>query len=368
MEVSLLDSYRPLSSSYAVPRRSAPRPTLIPDHDEMDRPFLQGTSPIDLRHLSLGASNEADFLRSYGYDPDCSQEAERIARFHQDAIDFMQRHLCGAPRGCDQTYTIPEDIKPPTPVTTLIKWAARRHGHDEQQAWACAVLRVMHAIAYAEPLAVSPHSDEIQKQILDPYRRHIHRDSQGRLWLGKGDEAVPLIDIQFRQEKARDSLILKLLHKPDNLPHSVYDRVGVRMVTSSACQALRALQYIRRHHLANAAHVTPGRSRNTLVENTQGSITGSPNPHSSPEFRSLQFTCQSLVKVPNPLYQLAEALGQVPQVEPTLRFFFPFEVQIFDQENDQRSRWGETSHANYRLRQIRAVRARVFPSWLRQGS
>ena len=252
----------------------APRPVLVPDHDEMDRPFLQGTSPIDLRHISLGASNETQFLRNYGYDPDCPQEAQKLARFHREAIDFMQRHLCQAPRSCDQSYTIPEEVKPPTSVATLVQWAARSHGHDEQQAWACAVLRVMHAIAYAEPLAVSPHSDEIQKQILDPYRRHIHRDRQGRLWLGKGDEAVPLIDIQFRQEKARDSLILKLLHKPDNLPHSVYDRVGVRIVTSSPCQALRVLQYIRRYHLANAAHVTPGRSRNTLVEHVHGALSG----------------------------------------------------------------------------------------------
>jgi len=363
----LLDSYRnPATATFSAPRRNLPRPTLVPDHDEMDRPFLQGTSPIDLRHLSLGANDAIEFLRNYGYDPDCPQEAKKLERFHQDAIDFMQLHLCQAPRACDPVYQIPEEVKPPTAVATLVNWAARRHGHDEQQAWACAVLRVMHAVAYAEPLAVSPHSEEIQKQILDPYRRHIHRDSQGRLWLGKGEEAVPLIDIQFRQEKARDSLILKLLHKPDNLPHSVYDRVGLRIVTSSPCQALRALQYIRRHHLANAAHVTPGRSRNTLVEHQHGSITGSPNPHSSPDFRSLQFTCQQLVKVPNPLFQLAEALGEVPQVEPSLRFFFPFEVQIYDQENDQKSRWGETSHANYRLRQVRAVRARVFASWLRQ--
>lgn len=368
VEVKLLDSYRPLRSDHAVARRNAPpRPTLVPDHDEMDRPFLQGTSPIDLRHISLGSGSAIEFLRNYGYDPDCSQEARKLASFHQDAIDFMERHLCQAPRPCDQSYLIPTEVKPPIPVDQLVQWAAVSHGHDERQAWACAVLRVMHAIAYAEPLAVSPHSEEIQKQILDPFRRHLHRDSQGRLWLGKGDEAVPLLDIQFRQEKARDSLILKLLHKPDNLPHSVYDRVGVRLVTSSPCQALRALQYIRRHHLANAAHVTPGRSRNTLVDHSHGSISGAPNPHSSSDFRSLQFTCQQLVKVPNPLFQLAQALGQQPEVEPFLRFFFPFEVQIFDQENDQRTRWGESSHANYRMRQIRAVRARVFPTWLRQS-
>jgi uncharacterized protein (TIGR04562 family) len=337
---------------------------LVPDHDEMDRPFLQGTSPIDLRHISLGSGSATDFLRNYGYDPECPQEAQKLARFHQDAIDFMIRHLCQAPRPCDHTYVIPDLVKPPTAVVQLVQWASCRRGNDERQAWACAVLRVMHAIAYAEPLAVSPHCEEIQKQILDPFRSHLQRDSQGRLWLGKGDEAVPLLDIQFRQEKARDSLILKLLHKPDNLPHSVYDRVGVRLVTSSPCQALRALQYIRHHQLANAAHVTPGRSRNTLVEHPQGPLGGAPNPHSSSDFRSLQFTCQQLVKVPNPLFQLAQALGQEPEVEPFLRFFFPFEVQIFDHENDQRTRWGETSHANYRMRQIRAVRARVFSNGL----
>ncbi|MFN8609632.1 MAG: TIGR04552 family protein [Vulcanimicrobiota bacterium] len=333
----------------------------------MDRPFLQGTSPIDLRRIGLGRGGAEEFLRHYGYDPECPQEAQKLAAFHQDAISFMERHLCQAPRPCDPTYVIPDWVKPPAAVSRLVCWASGSQGEDERQAWSCAVLRVMHAIAYAEPLAVSPHSEEIQKQILEPFRRHLHRDGQGRLWLGKGEEGVALLDIQFRQEKARDSLILKLLHKPDNLPHSVYDRVGVRLVTSSPCQALRALQYIRHHHLANPAHVTPGRSRNTLVEHGHGAITGAPNPHSSSDFRSLQFTCQQLVKVPNPLFQLAQALGEQPQVEPFLRFFFPFEVQIFDRENDQRTRWGESSHANYRMRQIRAVRARVFAGRLRQS-
>jgi len=176
-----------------------------------------------------------------------------------------------------------------------------------------------------------------------------------------------------------------LLHKPDNLPQSVFDRIGIRLVTPTKQEALAALQYIRKHNLANFAHLTPGRSRNTLIEGDHAPLAGAFNPHSSPHFRSIQFTCQHLVKVSNPMHLAAQKLrhkvdsSNCPDLRSALdllhqhsherhiRFLFPYEVQILDAENDQKTRVGESSHANYRHRQLRAVRARVFPSWLTHG-
>ena len=177
-------------------------------------------------------------------------------------------------------------------------------------------------------------------------------------------------------------MILKLLHKRDNLPQSVFDRIGIRLVTPTKKEALAALQYIRRHNLAIFAHLNPARSRNTLIDGEHGPLLGAFNPHSSPDFRSIQFTCQHLVKVGNPMHvaaqKLRHKLDQTPcpelqsaldvlhqhSHEAQIRFLFPYEVQILDEENDLKTHVGESSHANYRLRQIRAVRARVFPSWL----
>ena len=52
---------------------------------------------------------------------------------------------------------------------------------------------------------------------------------------------------------------------------------------------------------------------------------------------------------------------------PYIRFLFPYEIQILDQENDLKTQVGDSSHSNYRLRQLRAVRHRVFPVDLLDG-
>lgn len=363
------------------PRSSADIHELTPTGIEpLDRTFLEGTSPVDLVKLATHTATQAgDFLRSYGYNPECPQELARLREVHQEAVDFLQTHLCPGPRPCDANFILPLEVQEPGDITNLFLWASSSSCQEPLQPWACAVLRVVHAIIYANQVATRPHSTEIRRQILDPYRNHIHTLENGQLSLGLESDAVPLTSVEFREEKARDSLILKLLHKPDNMPQSVYDRVGIRLVLPTKNDAIRALQYIRRHHLANVAHLTPGRSRNTLFDCELRSAPEVDNPHSSPEFRSLQFTCQHLVKLTNPLHTLARRLHeQLPGAEletalaeiqahtvaPLIRFLFPYEVQILDVENDHKTRFGESSHANYRKRQLRAVRARVFPGWL----
>ena len=348
--------------------------------EPVERVFLEGTPPVSLGQLSLHTIEEANqFLRSYGIDPDCPVELRKMEEVHQEAIDFLRRLLCPAPRSCDATLALPPEVEDPSNLKRFLVGASTMSLHQPLQAWACAVLRVMHAITYANQLSVGPHTAEIRRQILDRFRSCVHQDESGQLWLGREADAVPLCAIQYREEKARDSVILKLLHKPDNLPQSVHDRVGVRMVTPGKREALQALQYIARRHLANVAHLTPERSRNTLLnEDWQNSS----NPHSSPGFRSLQFTCRQLIRLDNPMYlatrKMRKALQESPHPDleaamaeleshaeqPYIRFLFPYEIQIFDQENDLKTQVGESSHSNYRLRQLRAVRHRVFPAAL----
>ena len=345
--------------------------------EPVERVFLEGTSPTSLGQLTLRTVEEAnEFLRSYGIDPECPVERLKMEEIHREAVDFLRRLLCPAPRSCDATLTLPPEVEDPGNLTRFLIGASTLGLHQPLQAWACAVLRVMHAITYANQLSVGPHTTEIRRQILDRFRSRVHSDESGQLWLGRESDAVALCSIQYREEKARDSVILKLLHKPDNLPQSVHDRVGVRLVTPSKREALELLQYIARHHLANVAHLTPGRSRNTLL--TEDWLNSS-NPHSSPDFRSLQFTCRQLIRLDNPMYlatrKMRKALQESPHpdleaamaeleshaVQPYIRFLFPYEIQILDQENELKTLVGESSHSNYRLRQLRAVRHRVFP-------
>ena len=351
--------------------------------DSLDRVFLEGTSPIDLGRLNVADPERArQFMASYGYDLNSPEDLQEVDRIQQQAIDFLKQHLCPPTRPGDLCLTLPREVEIDSDVTQLLIWASRSRREEPLQPWACAVLRVMHAVHCADRVVKSPHSREIVRQVLDPYRAHIHPVEGGGFCLGIGEQAVPLHRVEFRQEKARDSLILKLLHKPDNLPQSVFDQVGIRLVTYTRHDALRVLRYIRRHHLANVAHLTPGRSRNTLLDDARVK-TGSKathNPHSSAEYRSVQFTCQRLIKVTNPLHELtrrvcdrlqpgAEREAFLEELsrsggDAQVRFLFPYEVQILDVLNQQKSEFGDSSHITYRRRQLRAVRARVFPGLL----
>lgn len=376
------------------------------------RSFLDGVSPIDLDRLALQSREEAyQFLVQYGYDMAIPSEHHEAWTVFRDGLDYLQRVLCPAPTPEDRSVGVPEELHQIADLTEILLLAS--HG-GPLQPWACALLRVMHTISHANHAVRSPFYQEIQIQILERYRQHVHQDAHGKLHLGTGLLAVPLEDIQLREEKSRDSMILKLLHKPDNVAQGIFDRIGVKLVTPTKVDALLVLKYIRRNHLAIFANIMPGRSRNTLIDlerfrDVYESISrpGAPgtfksnwaalqkpiepsgednqhqNPHSSSAFRSIQFTCRQLIRVPNPQYsalqELRAALSErIPSEElaallaklsadnpdPVLRFFFPYEVQILDHENHMRTLEGESSHANYRLRQLRTARRRVLAGLL----
>lgn len=372
------------------------------------RSFLDGVSPIDLDRLAIQSRDEAyQFLVQYGYDLAIPSEHHDAWSVLREGVEYLDRVLCPAPIDGDQELSFPEELRDIQDIPELLLLASY---DNPLQPWACALLRVMHTISHANHAVRSPFYQEIQRQILQRYRQHVHQDENGKLFLGTGLLAVPLEDIQLREEKSRDSLILKLLHKPDNVAQSVYDRIGVKLVTPTKVDAMLALRYIRRHHLAIFANIMPGRSKNTLIDlerfravyeniarpgeglrTSWASLLESPaeefeqpdpppqNPHSSPDFRSIQFTCRQLIRVPNPQFsalakireklndklapsEISDLLADLKATnpEPVLRFFFPYEVQILDLENHRKTETGETSHANYRLRQLRTARRRVL--------
>lgn len=375
------------------------------------RSFLDGVSPIDLENLSLHNREEAvEFLASYGYDLTVADELAEAAAVLAEALHYLREVLCPAPTAHDHTLRLPAELDNLSDIPTVLVIASQpRH---PLQPWACALLRVMHTISHANHAVRSPFYTQIKTQILDRYRAHLHVDDSAHLWLGQGEDRVLLESCTFREEKSRESLILKLLHKPDNVAQSVYDRIGVRFVTPTRVDALLVLKYLRRHNLAIFANIMPGRSRNTLVDlqlfrnayhqasrkrkKNQEDVMrllrdlsfdpvqlvppAEPNPHSSPNFRSIQFTCRQLIRIKNPVYAAAAKLidgfdghpavdGILEELyghkeESVLRFFFPYEVQILDLENAERTESGESSHASYRLRQLRTARRRVLGALL----
>ena len=373
------------------------------------RLFLEGFSPVDLKTISVASMEEAQqFISAYGYDLSDDKEREEAHQIHRESLEFLERYLCPSMTEDEPDLTPPDEIRNPRNLYDLL--LLNSSPDPLLAAWACSILRVMHTISHANLAARTPYFREVQSQILSPFEKHLFPNSESPVSLGEGASAVPLKACFFKRRKSRESLILKLLHKPDNVASEVYDRIGIKLITPTKVDAILALKYLRKQSLVSVPLLTPGRSRNTLVDlesfrQAYETMTAeknrscseeetdleffrqmafrppgeaklleerlATNPFSSPQFSSIQFTCRRLVKVPHPattlLNQLRRQTGDLTlgaelerHYPKQLRFTFPFEIQIMDWDNYVASHEGESSHINYKRRQLKAARKRVL--------
>ena len=374
------------------------------------RLFLEGFSPVDLKTIAVTSVGEAEqFIATYGYDMEDPKEREEAHQIHRESLEFLERYLCPSMTESEPDLTPPEELRNPHQLHDLLLMTSDTED-PMLAAWACSLLRVMHTISHANLAARTPYFREVQSQILSPFEEHLFPNAEKPESLGQGPSAVPLKAVFFKRRKSRESLILKLLHKPDNVASEVYDRIGIKLITPTKVDAILALKYLRKQNLVSVPLLTPGRSRNTLVDlesfrlayealtAEKGATCSeeesdleffrqmafrppgeaqlleerlSANPFSSPQFCSIQFTCRRLVKVPHPattlLNQLRRQTGDLElghelerHYPKQLRFTFPFEIQITDWENYVSSHEGESSHINYKRRQLKAARKRVL--------
>ena len=91
------------------------------------------------------------------------------------------------------------------------------------------------------------------------------------------------------------------------------------------------------------------------------------NQHSSIGYHALQFTCRQLIRVPNPFRPPPEGDPEAPSDPNELCFFYPFEVQIMDEESYEESRSGLAAHEIYKQRQRETVKQRVLGPLLDRG-
>jgi uncharacterized protein (TIGR04562 family) len=146
--------------------------------------------------------------------------------------------------------------------------------------------------------------------------------------------------------------------------------------------SLLLLDHIKRDLRELDAEVRAGRlssderldwMRRRVAEHEYPNHEPSANPNTATGYHSLQFTCSQLVRVQKPnLSTTARVFTTSPGadrlrglfdrfgVETEARFFFPFEIQILDAENWERSRSGVASHADYKARQRHAVKQRLW--------
>jgi uncharacterized protein (TIGR04562 family) len=385
--------------------------------------IIGGKSSIDSREgFSVSTPDDADrFLLSYGFDlANPIEAAEALGHFHE-AVNFIRRYFLAPENPDGIRIEIPRKILELTNVRDLFLYAsysAPGQQRDSQgmllKNWSCSVLKVMHTIAHIDQDLRVGYFADIQKQILDRFYRLIQRDEHGALYFGNGpeDEAkIPLVEFQTKPKKSRDSTLVKLLHKPENVAEDIFDRVGIRFVTTKAIDALRIVKYLKDQMVVMPPNIKPSRSRNTLIdldtfraelaeslrrldsgeyteaqcqaaieEAARPPVVSPDNPHTSEFYRSIQFTCRQLIKLRNPLYAELKELKSASKkdsgsseeisklvdkidlknLQRDVRFFYPYEIQVVDIRNHEQNERGRSAHSEYKKAQLLTAMRRVM--------
>jgi uncharacterized protein (TIGR04562 family) len=375
---------------------------------EIMETVVLGRSAIDVSRLYLsGIADAEEFLRCYGFDLQRPEQAREVEEIRREALEFIVDDLL-----VDEPQLImPPEIRAESDVRRLLLWASVPHVQPRQK-WACSILRVMHTFAHCGSYFQDLYGDQIREQIRGRVLPHIHQTND-RLTLGEGPDAIPLKAFQMRGRKSRRSIALKLLHKAESVSADVFDWIGLRFVTEHRFDALLVARYLRAQNVIIFANVRPGRSRNTLLDMTavracmaqldedvragriaeyerwrklREQVANMPypedpgksyNPFSAAMYHSIQFTCSQQIRVNNPhLVNFQRSLNQSGRfdvlsrafdrlrMQPTFSFFFPFEVQVMDHESFERSRHGRASHGEYKARQRHAVKRRLWGDWV----
>lgn len=379
--------------------------------------MLLGKSAIDSHQgLPVRSKEAADrFLWFYGYNLDNPIETAEVMGNYQEALRFIKKYFLKPENPEGAALEIPKIFNEISDLRELLIFSADKNfEHTERQRWACSILRVMHTISHLDKDLRHDYYASIQQQILDRFYKEIH-NVDGKLYLGdpKGGIGTELVKYETKPRKTRDSAILKLLHKPENVAEDIFDQVGIRFVVKNYVDVIRVLKFLRDRYIVMPMNIRPSRSRNTLFDpflyrrtwrkarsDVQKGYLKSPaevdnmveqslsieapkkgevvNPFSSSSYRSIQFTCRQLVKYRNPIYEdlknLRNAVKKIdgPEIHKLAdrvdlsrlareqRFFYPFEVQIFDLKNYQESESGRASHSIYKAAQVQACMKRVL--------
>jgi uncharacterized protein (TIGR04562 family) len=374
---------------------------------------LEGGSILDVPRLEIKTIEEAtSFIQAYGFDVNNPDDLALVWRFFQDAVQFIEKTLC------DPDYPkVPEHLRSEKAVSDIRRLfiIASEKNNSSDQVYACALLRLMHVMIHLSYDPRLKFFQAMQTQVLNRLDKYIYVDpNNGATYLGKQEDGdgIKLLFFKKKERKDPNREIIKLLHKADSVVEEIYDRVGLRLVTETKLDAIRAVRVLLEKNIISLPNIRPGRSRNRLIDlkrlqfeldRIAAHLKKTPepapyidrmikrlekrisygrmgrsilNPHSSEHYKAIQFTCRELVKVRNSqhrLYtQLTSQLANMsggnqllnelfPTVPPTYEYgFFPYEIQIMDVKAYADSIFGKSNHEEYRRKQVNAARQRVF--------
>ncbi len=342
-----------------------------------------GKSALDSRRLHLQTHAEAQaFMKSYGFNPQNDVEREKLWDYYRRALVLLTEKLGYSLQEIPAIFHDRKDLKE---IEQLLLFASQE-GSTDHQKWACALLRAMHVFIHSENDLFSSYSSEIQKQILSPFEERIFYDGNQHKTFLKSSESqhddVELEAFQVKPFKTSTSTVFKLLAKPDALAMRVYDKLGVRFVTKNIFDSFQVIRLLVKENLISFPHIMPDQSSNNIypvnlfmqvcqhlqeegknftseeisarlietihTQPEQESLFKKENSFSGMDYQFIKFITRKLVCI------------QKNEKE-NFSFFYPYEVQIMDNEVYRRIQSGPSEHVAYKERQKDAARKRLFP-------
>ena len=381
---------------------------LFPMPPEVTQVILGGGSPIDLDSLWVHSPREAwNFAFNYGYDMSVPLQRAAVMRVYEDAVDFLEAVVLES-----TNLHVPFEVRDLQDPLDLLVWASDRPRNIRGR-WSCAILRVMHTLFHVDHNVNLRFLPEIQRQVFSRYDQYVVFE-EDRCCL-RGAYEVPLVAVERKENKDRVSMLLKMLHKPENVAETIYDQIGIRFVAEDQLGVLMVIRFLLDHHVLIPTHIKPSRSRNLMIDMealaawseaippyfriqdlgpeerkalSRTLALKSPckdqNPFSSKDYSAIQFTTRTLVRLPSPATRALETLQErlqtmgdtelsdlvrIPELlqdQEEFTFFFAHEVQVMEQSGFQSSRSGPASHSEYKQRQRDAARRRVLQGILQE--
>lgn len=346
--------------------------------------MIGGTSVLDAPRLSVRDRDQAEqFIQSYGYDWNDSDDNKIIFSYYRQALSFLQDKWVVSDSHKLTDFFLSHQVQDVRDL--LIAASDREADKPDLQRWACATLKVMHIIAHLSNDLSSMFSDEIRDQILTPIQSFVVDDQiQGAVFLQSEQEKIRLNQFEFKPLKNQSSGIIKLLSKRNLVALNILDRVGVRFVTKNTFDIFQVLRFMINHSLVSYPHCIVNETVNTVYpanlflevmdtlraknsqisskdiseildkklssEKTRAEYQNKDNVFSDPDYKFIKFISRKLVQA------TIEKNGKKEKI----RFFYPYEVQIMSYDTYLNNMRGPLSHEEYKKRQVKAARMRLF--------
>ena len=232
------------------------------------------SQPLDAKTF-LGDFSSSDssltFLQGYGVShKDPIKKAELFGNF-QEALQFIKKDtfLKEGNKESGLDLTIPNAILMVSDMQQLVDLTVSSDDNVDENVknWAEVVLKVVHTILHVDRDIRTKYFKIIQTQIFDKFYRYMNRNQENDLFLGSVDgEGIKLVEFDTKSKKSRDSVILKLTHKAENVAEELFDRVGVRFIVESKLDCLKVANYLIQNQIVIPQNIKPSRSLNTIFD------------------------------------------------------------------------------------------------------